>query len=119
MSHQPLIESLEQRRLLSVSLHGGVLNIKGSKSADNIEIQVEQSQLRVTVGSSSKTFDLSKVRRIHAIGGKGDDNIHFNSAGGDLKVPMLFVGGAGNDTLISGGGDDNLKGGAGDDSIDG
>ena len=31
---QPLIETLEQRRLLSASLHGGVLAIKGEKKTE-------------------------------------------------------------------------------------
>src|SRR5215210_3441843 len=119
MSHQPLIESLENRRLLSTTLHGGLLAIKGGKGNDDIQIQVDQSQLRVTVGATSKLFDLSKIRRIRAIGGKGDDNIHFDPSGGDTSIPMLLLGGPGNDTLIGASGDDNIKGGAGDDSIDG
>src|SRR5438045_328609 len=110
MSAQPLIESLEQRRLLSTTLHGGLLAIKGSKGDDNIEIEVHNSQLTVTMGASTKTFDLSKIRRIRAIGGKGDDNIHFNSAGGTLNIPMLLQGGLGNDTLVGASGDDNIHG---------
>jgi Ca2+-binding RTX toxin-like protein len=116
---QPPIETLEQRRLLSASLHGGLLAIKGTKGADDIQIEVEHDQIVVTMDGSSKSFNLSGVRRIKAIGGKGDDNIHFNSAGGKLSVPMTLIGGVGDDTLVGGNGDDVLKGGAGDDDCQG
>src|SRR6266478_5891676 len=92
-ARQPLIESLEQRRLLSVSLHGGLLAIKGSKAANDIQLEVDHSSLVVTVDGSSRTFHLSDIRRIRAIGGKGNDNIHFNSAGGKLSIPMVLMGG--------------------------
>src|SRR4051812_14202621 len=99
-AYQPLIESLEQRRLLSVSLHGGLLAIKGNSAANNIVIEVEHGSVMVTIDGSSKSFNLSGIRRIRAIGGKGDDNIHFNSAGGKLSIPMVLMGGNGNDTLV-------------------
>src|SRR5437870_6889476 len=116
---QPLVESLEQRRLLSVSLHGGLLAIKGTKAADDIQIEMEHSSVVVTMNGSSKSFNLSDIRRIRAMGGKGNDNIHFNSGGGKLSVPMTLMGGVGNDTLVGGNGDDVLKGGAGDDDCEG
>src|SRR6266568_2920574 len=115
----PIVETLEQRRLLSVSLHGGMLAIKGTKRADDIQIEVAHSSVMVTMNGSSKSFNLSDIRKIRALGGKGNDNIHFNSAGGTLSVPMTLMGGVGNDTLVGGSGDDVLKGGAGDDSIQG
>jgi len=116
---QPLVESLEQRRLLSASLHGGLLAIKGTAAGNDIQIEVNHSNIVVTMDGSSKTFRLADVRRIKAMGGKGNDDIHFNRAGGKLSVPMTLVGGVGNDTLVGGNGDDVLKGGAGDDDCQG
>src|SRR5829696_3477346 len=110
---QPLVESLEQRRLLSASLHGGLLAIKGTSSADEIEIEVEHGTVMVTIDGASQTFTLADVRRLRAVGGQGDDNIHFNTAGDSLSLPMLLIGGAGDDTLVGASGDDNIKGGGG------
>src|SRR6185295_6480811 len=102
----PVIESLEQRRLLSASLHGGLLAIKGTSGANEIEIVVEHGNVMVTMDGVSKSFDLADVRRIRAVGGRGNDDIHFNSAGDRLNVSMLLLGGAGDDTLIGASGDD-------------
>src|SRR3954466_13395164 len=96
----PMVESLEQRRLLSASLHGGLLAIKGTSAANEIEIEVEHGNVMVTMDGVSKSFDLGAVRRIRAVGGKGNDDIHFNGAGGKLNVSMLLLGGAGDDTLV-------------------
>src|SRR5438874_11939529 len=89
----PVIEPLEQRRLLSASLHGGLLAIKGTSAANDIEIRVEQGNVMVTIDGVSKSFDLADVRRIRAVGGRGNDDIHFNKAGGKLSVPMHVLGG--------------------------
>src|SRR5438876_6382103 len=86
----PMVESLEQRRLLSVSLHGGLLAIKGTRAANDIEIKVDHASVVVTIDGASKSFKLSDIRRVRAMGGKGNDNIHFNSAGGKLSVPMML-----------------------------
>src|SRR5205823_393218 len=115
----PMVESLEQRRLLSVSLHGGLLAIKGTRAANDIEIKVDHSSVVVTMDGASKSFNLSDIRRVRAMGGKGNDNIHFNSTGGKLSVPMTLLGGVGDDTLVGGAGDDVIKGGAGDDDCQG
>jgi len=116
---QPLIESLEQRRLLSASLHGGLLAIKGTSAANEIEIEVEHGNVMVTMDGVSKSFAMDDVRRIRAVGGRGNDDIHFNSAGGKLNVSMLLLGGAGDDTLVGASGDDNIKGGGGDEFVHG
>ena len=87
----PMVKSLEQRRLLSVSLHGGLLAIKGTRAANDIEIKVDHSSVVVTIDGASKSFNLSDIRRVRAMGGKGNDNIHFNSAGGKLSVPMMLM----------------------------
>src|SRR2546422_10384829 len=90
---QPLVESLEQRRLLSVSLHGGLLAIKGTKAADDIQIGMEHSSVVVTMNGSSKNFNLSDIRRNLAMGRKGYVNINFNPGGGNVSVPKTLLGG--------------------------
>jgi hypothetical protein len=61
-------DTFENRPLQSISLHGEVRAIKGTRAANEIEIEVEHSQLVILVDGSRKTFNLCGVRRIRAIG---------------------------------------------------
>ena len=61
-----------EKRPMSISLRGGVRSIKKTRAANEIELEVEQSCLVITVEGASKTFNLSGIRRIRAIGGNGE-----------------------------------------------
>src|SRR5258706_11247803 len=122
-----MFESLEARRLLSINLSGGVLNIVGSAGGENINLTVKGGKLIITqVGSTnaSGTFTPSSVRSIVVDARGGNDQVNLTKA----KVPVRIIGGPGddslwggskNDTLIGNDGDDDLRGNAGNDSMDG
>lgn len=116
-------ESLEQRRLLSVSIAGhvaehitlnsaGSLVVRGTSHADHISIKTVGSRVRVGVDDGVAYYTSTKVKAIIVAGGKGDDSIAANST-----LDEVISGGDGNDTISSGSGDDNISGDAGDDSI--
>jgi Ca2+-binding RTX toxin-like protein len=136
-------ESLEARRLLSVTLHGGTLRIIGTDSADHIQLshpipslfKPDTSRTFVDFNGEHSEFKTSAIKRILIDGREGNDRIQvgidpfFNTCGAfswppdpypfEPTVPALLLGGAGADTLIGGAGQDRIFGGAGSDFLDG
>ena len=119
----PLIESLENRRLLSVTLSSsGMLNIVGTDSADKIRITRESpdtSKLDVIVNGATSTFALSSVKAVTVDAGGGNNDVEVIELNGPVNIPMTMLGGAGNDTLVGGSGNDCIVGGAGNDVLAG
>jgi Ca2+-binding RTX toxin-like protein len=138
----PFVQQLEDRKLLSAALSGGVLTVEGTKYNDNITVSLSEdgSQITVTQGKARRhgrtagtptttTFAASDVTSISINGGAGNDNISLKSLGTTaLATPASILGGdgndvissgAGNDTIDAGGGDDRIRAGAGNDSVDG
>src|SRR2546426_10073044 len=97
-----MFESLEARRLLSISLgSGGVLTIVGTDNGENINLTVKSGKLIITqVGSSNATaaFAPSAVRSIVVDAKRGNDQVNLSKA----KVPTRIIGGAGDDTPFCG-----------------
>src|SRR5689334_19825065 len=120
-SQSQFIETLENRRLLSITLSGGVLTVTGTAGADHIEFQKRASEgkLKVEANGVERKFALSSVTKIVALGGTGNDVITFSGRDGGLNVKASIDGGAGNDFIEGGLGNDTLVGGAGNDSIQG
>ncbi|HEX8912271.1 MAG TPA: hypothetical protein VF796_07915 [Humisphaera sp.] len=127
-----LIETLESRRLLSVSLgSGGTLTVVGTDGWDNILVTVVDGQYRVTLNGRTTAYAASKVQRIVADARNGADTIRLTEA---VKVPSTLNPGSGErfdsqpDNVYGGGGDDyiignarsyELRGGGGNDVIEG
>jgi hypothetical protein len=119
-------EPLEPRQLMSVTLDShGTLQITGSNHADVISVVKrfvpfsENSPallIEVNENGSWHSFDASKVKRIRATLGEGNDLL---AASGSVRTPMTVDGGNGNDDIRGGIGNDVLRGGAGDDKISG
>ncbi len=96
----------------------GVLRIGGTAGHDQIQIKQlrvgGQPQLEVRLnGRRAGLFALASVREVRAWGRAGNDRIVM----ADVAVPVLFSGGAGNDTLQGGFANDLLLGGSGDDRL--
>ena len=121
----PLIEPLEDRRLLSASVtlgSSGTLTITGTDSADKIRISLESTdttKLDVIVNGATSTFALSSVKAVSVNAGAGNDDVEVIELNGPVNIPMTMLGGAGNDTLVGGSGNDCLVGGAGNDVLAG
>src|SRR5262245_51390732 len=114
-----MIDPLELRRLLAVSLNGsGTLNITGTSGSDTILVFKNGSKINVTVnGAASGPFNNTAVKRISVDAGAEDDTISLigNGAGSGVSKPSTLIGGTGNDIIIGGTGADVMDGGAGTD----
>jgi Ca2+-binding RTX toxin-like protein len=113
----PVIETLEDRRLLSASLSHGILAINGSGHDDVIRVTIDRSNhamLDVSVNHSVKHFERGEVHKIKISGGRGHDDMRTAA---NITTPVTMSGGDDDDVLVSGGGDDVLSGGNGDDSL--
>jgi Ca2+-binding RTX toxin-like protein len=115
------MEDLEGRRLLSVSLSGGVLTVTGTAGADRIELQkrADDGELRVDDNGRETDFALSGVTKIVVLGGGGNDWIEYSGRDGGLAVPGSLDGGKGHDTIQGGLGNDTIIGGPGNDRMQG
>ena len=127
-----MFETLEDRRLLSVSLaSNGVLNIEGTRRSDRIELSIYQvvqnnktvDILKVVDNGVTKTFNADTVRLINVNGGNGEDLVRLAAS---VDIDSVIRGGNGKDSLFGGSGDDKiygdnakdyLAGGAGNDSL--
>ena len=127
-----MFETLEDRRLLSVSLAGnGVLNIEGTRRSDRIELSIYQAVqnnktvdiLKVVDNGVTKTFNADSVRLINVNGGNGEDLVRLAAS---VDIDSVTRGGNGKDSLFGGSGDDKIygdnakdyiAGGAGNDSL--
>src|SRR5687767_7858734 len=72
----PAVELLEERRLMSVTLDGNVLRIKGTEDEDFIrviDIPNKKNRILVQVNEQQKTFKRSSVRLIRINGEGGED----------------------------------------------
>jgi Ca2+-binding RTX toxin-like protein len=112
---RPLVESLEERRLLSA-----VVTIEGTRRADDIVISRSATgRYDVSVNGVHTSYRASRVRRMVVIAGRGDDHVTVSNDNRGVSVFRTIAGGDGNDTLTGGKGEDELVGQGGDDVLDG
>jgi Ca2+-binding RTX toxin-like protein len=116
-----IVESLERRTMLSVSLDDGVLTIVGTARGDVIEVQkrADKGDLKVELNGRETEFRLSSVTKIVIKGGDGNDRIGYSGRDGRLDVPGSLSGGDGNDVIEGGNGNDTISGGNGNDRVQG
>lgn len=129
-----ILESLEERRMLSVSVvenYPGFYQIDGDESADNIDVSVSQNNQSFTIDNVTYT----DCYFISVFGNGGADTISLVSTDGSGNIGAGIDAGEGNDTITlnfdgavyAGSGDDTLNlsdsfrgeayGGNGDDHI--
>jgi hypothetical protein len=115
-----MFEHLEARRLMSVSLRGGVLRVYGTARDDAIVIERSDAQphkLQVTVNDElPRLFRAGKVHGILVRGYEGDDVIELSE---DVLNRAVIFGGAGDDEIVGGSGKDLIFGGDGEDDVAG
>ena len=117
VSRPALIESLENRKLLSaVSLSaGGTLYVEGTRRADDVVVRrnpANRGQIEVRGDGTSELIS-GRVRRIVVVSGAGDDSVLVDRR---VAPPCTLMGGDGDDSLYGGSGDDSVEGDLGDDS---
>jgi hypothetical protein len=122
-----MVEPLEARRFLSVSMQDGVVLVTGTDGADTVQILATtagaEPMLTVELWTADQgttcNFPLSQVTGVKVDGLAGNDQLFVDrSAYDDVAIPVTLFGGAGDDVLVGGGGVDELVGGTGTDWID-
>src|SRR5215212_10798245 len=122
-----VIETLEARRLLSVSFADGILRVRGTDADDVISVEADETGNRLAVrdNASVRRFNTADVRLILIVGRGGNDTLSL--------LPSVFVpseiygeggidrlnGGSGRDALFGGDGNDRLYGAVGNDTLSG
>src|SRR5688572_28793396 len=98
---RPVLEPLERRTLLSVSLDNGTLNIVGTDASDGIHLRPAKntSNLKVGVNGEYSMFKMADVTAIKIDTGAGDDSIKISELGAPIEVPATILGGAGSDSI--------------------
>ena len=124
-----MFESLEGRRLLSVSatFASGVLTVTGDSADNHVHILRDTSGHAVVKNGDTviKTLNYADLKQIKASLLGGNDTLDI---GPNITTPSTLSGGDGNDAIQGGagkdsidgnGGNDNLRGGDGADSLNG
>src|SRR5687768_2528695 len=115
----PVLEAMEGRRLLSVSLDDGALSVVGTSRADSITIGLrasDPSKLSVRLNGAVSEFALADVTSIDVQARSGSDRVVVD-LGASPAAGVRVNGGNGNDWLRGSAGDDTLLGGHGKDLI--
>ena len=109
-------ESLESRRLLTVTLVDGVLTVAGTEESDQLVVGRNDTQIVVNDNGTSSTWNPAEVTSIVVNGLGGDDQIAVRAG---VFKPITIDAGAGNDAVHGGTGRERIIGGAGDDLLAG
>jgi uncharacterized secreted protein with C-terminal beta-propeller domain len=116
-----VIQRLEERRMLSVSLQENRWLIEMNNDQNHVisvDLNAAKTKLQVTIdGKLAGSIAVARVKSVRIDGGDGADTISFNVSNKDLWVDVR--GGGGNDTISGGVENDQLRGGKGDDELSG
>ena len=131
-TYRPLLESLENRELLTAGILAYVQNsnliVEGTTGNDYISVTQNAGRLsvygaQIAVGNSKvDSIDAGGIAKVYINGYVGNDALIASSLSKDVIVNGgdgndAIYGGAGNDILFGGAGDDLIYGGAGNDRI--
>ncbi|MGH7176643.1 MAG: calcium-binding protein, partial [Tepidisphaeraceae bacterium] len=123
MSNSMNLETLESRRMLSVSVSNGIVRVRGTEQPDDIQIRQDLRNIYITDNGVKNTLAKSRVSRIIVDTLGGDDIVQASQ---QVTRRMLVragqgadsvTGGAANDQIFGGDNDDLLRGGGGKDKL--
>ena len=124
-----VVEGLEERRLLSCSLSGTVVTCDGTSNADGIIVYqingVSENHVFVEVNGSDPDWDYltANITRIDINALGGADVVLVGRTGSlqqgqhPVSVPLVILGGDGDDTIEAGDQGDTIRGDDGDDDL--
>jgi hypothetical protein len=116
---QAILETLEQRRMLStVTFHQGVLTVSGYADAPNelsVHLSRDGSELwGVANALKGEAISIDEVKQIRIYGGEDRDNVKVDSR---ITIPVYIQTGDGDDYIVAGSGNDTIHAGNGRDFI--
>jgi Ca2+-binding RTX toxin-like protein len=123
-----MMQSLENRKLLSSTLTDGLLTVTGTGKRDFIVVSLSRDGETVTVTERSGTrfrrgaattadYSADEVSSVLIDGVGGNDRLIVWGRGDSFAVPATINGGSGDDVLSGGNGNDLLNAGDGDDDV--
>jgi Ca2+-binding RTX toxin-like protein len=124
----PAVSSASSQKVDGVraALKHGVLEVRGSGSADAVALRLagDRTQVQVDVGddgSADFSFARDQLLAINVRAGAGDDSVRVDDANGAFTdaLPTTIAGGDGDDSLNGGLGAETFRGNAGNDAVDG
>src|SRR6478672_10236709 len=121
-ARRALIEALDRRTMLSVSLSSdGKLAIAGSDANDHISVAATQfvNALAVDDNGDVHYYSVSAIKSIWINTGDGDDRVMVDSALNPMKYDCIINAGAGNDIVTGAGNNVVIDGGDGNDKLRG
>lgn len=112
-----MFEHLENRRLLTTSLAGGILTVTGTSGGDTIQFARKSGGFTLFENSGNGVvqteWNFADVQRVIINSGAASDSIIV----GKVIVNVEVNAGQGNDTVSCGGGNDTLRGEDGNDDM--
>jgi len=113
-----MFESLETRRMLSISVVGARITVTGTPEPDVITIEQYGAPNKFLVFENGTTTVVESNRIVKQIvlNGVGDDD--YLVVNQNISAAATLDGGDANDTLVGGGGADKFVGGDGTDTAD-
>jgi Ca2+-binding RTX toxin-like protein len=131
--HKRMMETLEQRRMMSASLVSGVLTVTGTVGADRLEVDQTASDVYVFEnGLLTRLFPTASVSRVVLRGLDGNDvlkvwpavskptDMHGDNGNDSIygnDFPQYVNAANGDDYVSTAGGNDSVSGGEGNDWI--
>ncbi len=111
-----LIETMEQRRLMSVTVDdNATLRVSTAGDADVVSISLQSGTLHVSVNGQNTDVSAADVKRLSVSTSGGDDLIDLHG----LKLKARINAGSGGDTVLGTNADDRILCGSGNDSVAG
>jgi hypothetical protein len=111
-----MLEMLERRQMLSVTLNGGLLIIDGSAGDDDVRLKERGQRLVVLENQQRHVFEGKVIGRVEIKGFEGDDRIDARGATA-TRLRMRIDGGEGEDKLLAPPAGADLFGGTGRDVL--
>jgi Ca2+-binding RTX toxin-like protein len=118
-----VVEQLEARRLLSVTLVDRQVQVIGDDEANTVVIRRHNTNpnnfYTVSLDGQVSHWDVNQVDSFLIRTNGGDDTVNVNATNGVILITRFIDGGAGNDTINGSAGKDKVHGGDGNDVIAG
>ena len=114
-----VIENLERRRLLSLTLQFGTLTVAGTAGNDKIVVSHTGNFITAEVNGASQTYSIGEANPIIILGRRGNDDIQIFNTDYDYDPFVTIWGDAGDDVIRGGVERAHIFGGDGDDTISG
>src|SRR4051812_14811788 len=91
------MQTLEERRMLSVAVVDGTLCVRGTDHGDRISVSVDHGQFNVSVNGHTHHFGLEDVTKLKIQARGGNDLVSLDRS---VRLHSMVDGGAGDDSMM-------------------